>query len=570
MILKRLVEFADRVDLPISGHQNKLVTKVIQLSNDGKLAGLIANSGDKKGKKEGKTMLVPWLERTSGVKPRLIADNPDYVIGKAKEGEKNPEKVIDRHSSYISLLKECFDKTKCPQVGSIIAWIDSGGPDTIKSREDIVDDDFLIFEIDGIFPTKDKAVQDFWAVRREDVGKSAMCLVTGEFGPVVERMPVTIKGIPDGQMSGCVLVSVNNSSAESFGLSAALNSPISELAAEKICNSLNYLLEKSNGHCLWIGKTAFVFWTTSEEKTFSWNILDDPSPEDVKALLESPKRGDKNDNIDESDFFMLGLSASAARVVVRNQLETSLREIEEKLAKTWFPMLEIVDAYGGQPKPLGIYRLATSLYREAKDVPPDVPTQMLECALNGRPLPASFLAYAVKRNIAMQGPYYEFNKKKYLSTERMAIIKAIIGNQETQYSLKSLDLTNPEPAYHCGRLLAVLDSIQRSALGDVNSTLVDRFYGSASTSPGSVLGTLVNRVQPHLSKMRKEKGDGWAQVRLGEVMSAIGSEFPKTLNMRGQGLFALGFYHQKANDRASAIKSKELKDKTDEDDNENS
>lgn len=116
-----------------------------------------------------------------------------------------------------------------------------------------------------------------------------------------------------------------------------------------------------------------------------------------------------------------------------------------------------------------------------------------------------------------------------------------------------LQSNHPEPAYHCGRLLAVLESIQRGALGDINATIVDRFYGTASTAPASVFGRLLRGAQPHLSKLRRDRpAAGYAlQERLEEVLAALPA-FPTTLNLKQQGLFALGYYHQRAHDRAQA------------------
>lgn len=56
----------------------------------------------------------------------------------------------------------------------------------------------------------------------------------------------------------------------------------------------------------------------------------------------------------------------------------------------------------------------------------------------------------------------------------------------------------PNAAYHCGAWLAVYANLQRAAMGDVNATLVQRFYASASRTPALVFGTL-DRMGPSLS-----------------------------------------------------------------------
>jgi len=110
----------------------------------------------------------------------------------------------------------------------------------------------------------------------------------------------------------------------------------------------------------------------------------------------------------------------------------------------------------------------------------------------------------------------------------------------------SLDPSRPEPAYRLGRLLAVVDKLQADALGNINATIVDRFYGSASSTPAAVMPTLVRRSQHHLGKLRRDK-PGWAvnhEKLLQEVMGGL-ERFPLTLTLEEQGLFALGFYHQR-------------------------
>ena len=112
-----------------------------------------------------------------------------------------------------------------------------------------------------------------------------------------------------------------------------------------------------------------------------------------------------------------------------------------------------------------------------------------------------------------------------------------------------LDQNHPDPGYHCGRLLAVLADIQEAAIG--KAAIVDRFYGTASSAPASVFGRLLRGAQPHIAKLERDRRNVAValQRRLEGVMSSLGS-FPKILTLEQQGLFALGFYHQRAYDRA--------------------
>ena len=109
-----------------------------------------------------------------------------------------------------------------------------------------------------------------------------------------------------------------------------------------------------------------------------------------------------------------------------------------------------------------------------------------------------------------------------------------------------LNPDHPEPAYHCGRLLAALAELQYAALGDVGAGVIQRYYAAASQMPGLILGRLVRNAQFHLNKPDKP----WLKSKFEEPMMEIGCKlkdgFPQILNLEGQGLFALGYYQQLA------------------------
>lgn len=567
MILKRLVEFAERLsDLPVSGYQPRFVTKVIRIRGNGSLIDVVDLAGETRGKRTGMTVILPQEapRRGSAIVPRLIADNANYALGRSRE-EDDPAKVMERHSAYRRLVSDCADATGETSVIAIRDWLESGGASSLREHPSIAEDDELLFEVDGVRPTDLPSVRRFWTARSKTVAEGT-CLVTGNRGPVVDRMPAPIKGVPQGQMSGTALISVNNPAGESYGLSAALNSPISAYAAESICNGLNYLLASSI-HSLRVGKAVYVFWTREPEAAFSWDILHDPKPEHVAALLESAKKAHRSSvdgkyAAESADFFIMALSANASRIVVRDYHETTLEHVRANLIR-WFKRLEIVSPDGSEPKPGGIFRLAASLYRDAKDMPAHVPTALLSSAITGSPLPDFILGLAAKRNLAMQGPFTEYKNRRSLSVERLSLIKAVLSQREEHQTLMTLNTGHPSSAYHCGRLLSVLESIQRLAIPGLNATLVDRTYGAASGSPASVFGNLLkDATSAHLPKLRKSRPGAWIALdqRLQEVIAGVGDQFPKTLSLDEQGLFALGYYHQRANDFAEARRNRELKE----------
>lgn len=108
-----------------------------------------------------------------------------------------------------------------------------------------------------------------------------------------------------------------------------------------------------------------------------------------------------------------------------------------------------------------------------------------------------------------------------------------------------LNETSTDSAYLCGRLFAVLEQIQRSALGNgINATIKDKFFSSACSTPNLVFPRLLKLTQSHLNKI----GGGleyYYDKTLQEIMGKLDDTFPRTLSMEMQGMFILGYYQQK-------------------------
>ena len=105
----------------------------------------------------------------------------------------------------------------------------------------------------------------------------------------------------------------------------------------------------------------------------------------------------------------------------------------------------------------------------------------------------------------------------------------------------ALDPGRTDVAYLLGRLFAVLEKAQLDALGNINATIKDRFYGAASASPNVVFPRLLKLAQHHIEKA--EYGHV-SDKRIGEIIEYIES-FPPHLGLEDQGLFAIAYYQQK-------------------------
>jgi CRISPR-associated protein Csd1 len=88
-----------------------------------------------------------------------------------------------------------------------------------------------------------------------------------------------------------------------------------------------------------------------------------------------------------------------------------------------------------------------------------------------------------------------------------------------------------------------LERLQGAALGDINATIRDRYFGAASATPALVFPRLLRLSVHHASKA---DNGGWFEKLKTEVIGLMPSSgIPARLSLEEQGLFAIGYYHQR-------------------------
>ena len=109
----------------------------------------------------------------------------------------------------------------------------------------------------------------------------------------------------------------------------------------------------------------------------------------------------------------------------------------------------------------------------------------------------------------------------------------------------SLNEQSTIPAYLLGRLFAVLEKVQQEAIGDVNASIKDRYFTSACASPRSVFPILLRLSQHHIAKA---EAGGYRERQIEEILNRLDVEqnpIPARLTLDEQGIFVLGYYHQR-------------------------
>lgn len=532
-------------------------------------------------------------------KARLLIDKPEEVINYGNE--------IKKHELFIKKIEE-YNHLK--EIKPVIRFYkdnkNNGLDKAINMFEEQIGEKERKGNIAFRVATKAKRIHEEESVITEIIrkyedsqlskleGDSKKCSICGKADYPVEDIPHgMIKKVPDGQPTGCALVSYNEKAFESYGLIGNNNSSICTNCSRTYVEGFNWLL--SNGSNVVVSDnnkkqkeifkytnrknfgsdTAMVFWTRNNKPVSEIALLDSPDTADVAKLIDSITSGDNKTSryLDEDQFYSCTLSGSAARIAVRDWFELSLNDFKKSIA-LWFKDIAI-ERYNFELKKCDIYysrlyELASCARneKEQKDTTSSrIAVHLWNAALKGSSPPIWILNAVIKRVRIMEND--ENNKSKESITPARAALIRLILNRNNKGGImiqETLDKTNLSPAYVCGRIFAVLESIQRAAMGNnINAGIRERFFSFAATNPSSAFGRLMKLSQNHITKLKGEK-PGLAIVLdkdLQDLFSML-NEFPAIFSLEEQGQFAIGYYHQKQFIFTKAKDKPEMRDALDE------
>ena len=581
MILKTLVGLAKReglVDDP--DYEPKPVRWVISLGPGGKFLGVTANEAidDRTKKPKPGVMQVPRSTvRTSGSAAAFLVDKAEYALG--FDPDDNPRKVkkLPVHNSlfgeHIQAALELPGDDGLLAVLSFLRDDDGKAQCVAAVRERTAGNDLFAFAYhpdDGspVSRIHDRdRVREAWRQLRGAPGKAAsnstQCLVCGAIAPPV-HVHTQVKRIPGGSTSGVALVSFNSSAFESLGLVGNENAPVCQPCAEAYGTALSRLFHPQysdpNGRILGrrsiriSDNTAVVYWASDQHKIEDeFGGLDFDNPAKAEQLFESVHTG-KSYELDPTHFYALIVTGGQGRATLRGYHQTTVGTLAANLDQ-YFKDVDIVPRFPNAPRQMALRWLIRSLAAQGEDknVDPNLAGRLFLAILTGSAFPAAILQVALKR---IRSEPENPDRRQFKHTrERMALIRASLNRRFrakdqavteliTQEVSTVLDPNCDNNGYCLGRLFAVLEKLQGEAIGSPGATITDRFYGSASATPVAVFGTLIRKAQHHLAKVQ---GPFYAK-KLQEVLDLLRPEnaFPPTLSLEEQGLFALGYYHQKA------------------------
>lgn len=577
MIIKVLADYYSALQekglLPSEEWAVEKVSGAICINHEGQIESIMSvmiEDPNKEGKMLPQMLSVPfWAKRTSGPKPYFLCDKSSYLLGPCCQEYLNmSEEELNGTKSYQDDLRN-FALSKEYHLG-LLEGIESGAAEAlrkyflnwdcssafehteVKSHPDLIDGNF-VFMYQGKFIHEDPQIRERWESVFHDHGERnyVFCPVSGKNEPLCSIHP-GIKGVKDAQSSGAALVSYNEVCFESYGMTKGELASIGTETAGRYTQVLNYLLS-DRAHRRFVGDTTIVYWSETADQG-SENILletlfgsgDNSEKEHefqaaVSDIAKGKKTEWKDSEIDPSvRCYVLGLAPNNARLSVRFFMQNTLQKFVENIAKH-YERLEIERSDFDRPI-LSIPTLLHETINEKETNPPvsQMAGNLYQAVLNDTFYPST-LIQAVQRRITAE---------KKITYGRAAIIKAFyLKNTNPLCPKEVLTMELNEQTtylpYVLGRVFSVLEDIQGKANPGVklNTTIKDRYFTSASSTPALVFPTLINLAQKHLAKMN----DGAriaSDKKLTELLAMIDVPYPAHLTLPEQGAFQLGYYHE--------------------------
>lgn len=548
------------------------------LTADGQVASVeMLGAANEKGKLLPRMMFLPTpVKRTSGKAASFLCDNAKYLLGITSEMRSSEHTPSD--SKAIKDAGTCFrisaqrhhdllDGVSCPMAQAILRFFDAWQPEQalqtpalLEHFDDLCKGGNLLFCLINELGTVTEAqnVPEIQAAWDASVSNSSersafgRCLVTGDEDTIAMLHP-SIKGVVGAQSSGASLVSFNALAFESYGRNKGqgLNAPVGNHAAFAYGEALNYMLREKNYHSL-LGSATLVYWAETAQSAYSdcfaalLGTNEDMTQNTLDGVMKAIRLGQglqwESVPLDSrTPFYILGLSPNASRLSVRFFLQGTFGDFAANLARHQ-ERLNIIRPSFDQRETLSAYSLLkeTANPNSRDKLPPShLVGDLLRAILGDTPYPVSLLTQTELR----------IHAEHNVSRGKAAILKAwLLKNGSNPQYKEVIDVqlneqTNYAP-YVLGRLFAVLESLQQKANPGINATIMDRYFNAACATPSIVFPTLLKLAQSHLKKL--DTGYFiYYDKQMTELCGRLTDSYPARLNLQDQGIFQLGYYHQK-------------------------
>lgn len=573
-MLKALYDYAMKNNLVLPpGYSNKTIKAYVSLSKKGEFLGIILGDDtpvlcpDIGSLANGKEKCNPIVEKRSVIFKDLL-DQED----KTKVKRNFYYQVLKDGSNRIPEFEVCVKMAEDEK--TLLLVTEALNENKIKGS------DRISFIVDGQKIVQARCLKEWWDTYRKkffDIEKKerSLCLITGEETVPMETVPpVNGLAVVGGHARGDALICFDKSAFCSYDQKKSVNAPVSENAFFAVKAALDHLLE----HAPVLANMKFVHWyeqniednsdpilgadflgiTMAENVDVEEDISEDDRTREARIaeiqaskLVKSVTTGEKIPSL-SNQYTICLLSGVNGRVMIRQYERGSYEELQKNVA-LWNEQLELKDLNGIQnekSKKLNA-RLLCLLKKQNSDSKiwervgkelPEITQAIIGAIINGTPLPD---VVAVRSLAYIRSQMLEKEEKstsiQIPDATACQWLKVWLMRRKGAEIMSEYDSTHKSAAYHCGAAMAVHAAIQNVAMKNVNATIVQRYYSSASQMPALVLGQISRLSAYHLEKIENEWLRKQYEDTLNDVYCAIGKAIPATLTLEEQAYFALGY-----------------------------
>ncbi len=553
---------------------------------------------------EDKVTLIPVTEasagRSSGVAPHPLCDTLSYIAGDFSaycDGDKQKKSAEKKYQAYMQNLQNWVTSEYTHgKAKAIYQYLSKK-----QLVSDLICSGILKVQENGIFANEkisgqpyEKALVRFRVLETESCmsavwkdcsliqaymnyylaeqqGRKDVCYLTGKMTNISENHP---KGIVAANY-GAKLISANDGYGFTYRgrfQNAEQACALSYEASQKIHSALTWLAKTQGVYVGSQTKRMFICWNPENKKMpgiiDEFGFVEEESDTLISYRMNLRKafQGYQN-QFQESDMaLVIGLdAATTGRLSITYYQELRALEFLRRLLDWGDTCNWQYLKFDTQKKPY--YAVETPIFRrivecaygresgsfiEVDDKILKEQTQRLvKCMIEKQPIPRDLLHALTIRASTPLAYHSGFNRERVLSTACAVISKYYIDKDvRIEKGVKNqmeLDVNNRDRSYLFGRLLAVLEKVERITYDreEKREPNAIRYQAVYVNHPMRTWETLEGLLKPYFQKLHPKTRDDYKRL-IGEIVGNFEVEEPEKLNQKLKETYLLGYYLQRA------------------------
>lgn len=558
----------------------------VTIDANGNFISAAAVVKDKKSERDETKTIIPATYKSS-IRAKSpcahpLSDKLSYLIPSSTE----------RHDLYLKQLSDWANSEYShPKVMAVLKYIESESLLDDLERNGLVtkdsngeldaryDDDFVRWRVTGdgaVAPCwEDKSLIEAFIAYSEmlrDGSDSALCMITGEVLPIIEKHP---KGVVSASY-GAKLISANDSSNFTYRGRFAEPSQaatISYVASQKAHNALRWVVANQG---VIIGGRTFVCWNPKGKDvpnamhsllSVSDSQKKAATPSDYKKQLADAVNGWKLNLPDNEDVVIASFdAATTGRLSVTYYNELRASDFIDRLAHWQQTCCWENNQFGYQsPSVRQIAQCAFGVERtEWLDVDDRILKEqvqrLLHCVIDKAPMPSD-IVQALMHRASMPLAYNNINRRKILFTACAAIYAYRTQAKKEEWTM-SLDKEKKDRSYQFGRLLAVMEKVERDTYTDEGrEPNAIRMQSVFCDRPLYTAKIINDRLNPYFERLRPGSRAYYKKL-IGEITEQLSNYDDAQLNRPLGDTYLMGYYLQR--NELYTSKSNETKEEIEE------